>query len=84
MQNFKFKSFLEKIYSDKQNFNKKCILKYESNINCKIDNICDNNINKKNTFYMKYPSGTKYFGYGKTLVLDIDTKNDMKILKKYD
>ena len=84
MQNFKFKSFLEKIYSDKQNFNKKCILKYESNINCKIDNICDNNINKKNTFYMKYPSGTKYFGYGKTLVLDIDKKNDMKILKKYD
>ena len=41
MQNFKFKSFLEKIYSDKQNFNKKCILKYESNINCKIDNIFD-------------------------------------------
>lgn len=84
MQNFKFKSFLEKIYLDKQSFNKKCILKYESNINCKIDNICNNNINKKNTFYMKYPSGTKYFGYGKTLVLDIDKKNDIKILKKYD
>lgn len=84
MQNFKFKSFLKKIYLDKQIFNKKYILKYESNINCKIDNICDNNINKKNTFYMKYPSGIKYFGYGKTLVLDIDTKNSIKILKKYD
>ena len=66
MQNFKFKSFLEKIFLDKHSFGERSIIKYEEVIDYKINRILNYKSNKKNTFYMQYPSGTKYFGYGKT------------------
>tara|TARA_Y100000389_G_scaffold52871_2_gene48763 strand:+ start:16190 stop:17509 length:1320 start_codon:yes stop_codon:yes gene_type:complete len=81
MQNFKFKSFLEKIFSDKHSFGEMSIIKYEEIIDYKIDSILNYKSKKKNTFYMKYPSGTKYFGYGKTILVDINKKSDIKFLK---
>lgn len=84
MQNFKFKLFLDKIFLDKQSFNKVSIMKYEEIIDSKINAILNCKSNKKNTFYMKYPSGTKYFGYGKTILMDINKKDDINFLKKHN
>ncbi len=81
MQNFKFKSFLEKIFLDKHSFGERSIIKYEEVIDYKINRILNYKSNKKNTFYMQYPSGTKYFGYGKTILVDINKKSDIKFLK---
>ena len=33
---------------------------------------------------MKYPSGEIYFGYGKTISINININNDIKILKNND
>ena len=84
MQNFKFKSFLDKIYLEKQISKKTSIIKYEEIINSKINTISQYKANKKNTFYMKYPSGEIYFGYGNTISIKINKKNDLKILKNND
>ena len=81
MQNFKFKSFLDKIYLEKQSSKKISIIKYEKVINCKINTVSQYKSNKQNTFYMKYPSGETYFGYGKTISIDINKKDDIKFLK---
>ena len=84
MQNFKFKSFLDKIYREKQISKKTSIIKYEEIINSKISTVSQYKANKKNTFYMKYPSGEIYFGYGNTISIKINKKNDLKILKNND
>ena len=84
MQNFKFKPFLDKIYLEKQNSSKTSIIKYEEIINCKINIVPQYKINKQNTFYMKYPSGATYFGYGKTISINIDKKDDINFLKNSD
>jgi len=84
MQNFKFKSFLDKIYTEKQISKKTSIIKYEEIIDTKISTISQYKANKKNTFYMKYPSGEIYFGYGNTISIKINKKNDLKILKNND
>ena len=84
MQNFKFKSFLDKIYLEKQISKKTSIIKYEEIINSKINTISRYKANKKDTFYMKYPSGEIYFGYGKTISININKNNDIKILKNND
>ncbi len=81
MQNFKFKSFLDKIYLEKQISRKISIIKYEEIINYKINRIPQYKLNKKNTFYMKYPSKKIYFGYGKTMSININKKDDIKFLK---
>ena len=84
MQNFKFKSFLDKIYREKQISKKNSIIKYEEIIDTKINTLSQYKANKKNTFYMKYPSGEIYFGYGNTISIKINKKNDLKILKNND
>ncbi len=84
MQNFKFKSFLDNIYREKQISKKNSIIKYEEIINTKINTVSQYKANKKNTFYMKYPSGEIYFGYGNTISIKINKKNDLKILKNND
>ena len=84
MQNFKFKSFLDNIYREKQISKKNSIIKYEEIIDTKINTVSQYKANKKNTFYMKYPSGEIYFGYGNTISIKINKKNDLKILKNND
>ena len=81
MQNIKFKSFLDNIYREENSSKQISILKYEEIINKKIDIISEYKANQKNTFYMKYPSGKIYFGYGITKSININKKNDIKLLK---
>ena len=50
MQNFKFKSFLDKIYREKQISKKTSIIKYEEIINSKISTVSQYKANKKILF----------------------------------